>query len=254
MPASTARARLTAGASLLAAAALVVATLYSGTVSGQEPGDEPQGLIQVTQDLDDPGNLPCEDFADAVSVEYVQSPEPFPLGSWKVVVIVSAPLCDPVDAVAAAYEMPPEGTPWPDNWWEAARSTWWPNFFPPLPPGFPRPPTPDTSYAWPQVLRETADFTLDAPGATTVTFAQECDPLQFDVLRATGRDDTPEVIDPTTGQFHSPLLFAPTYGLGAGGSARQYWPPSELCTPPPPPPRDDRPTTTTTTTTAPPPS
>ena len=71
-------------------------------------------------------------------------------------VTASAPLCDPINAVAAVYAMPGNGI------------------------------------AWPQVLVDSKRFTLQAAGVTEIRFTKGCAPQQFDVL--TGA--TPQVIAP----------------------------------------------------------
>ena len=252
MSGTTERARLTAGFSVAAVSVLLLGSILSGTVSGVEPGDAPPPTVLIEQFTIEDDEATCESWEDAVSVEYVDDPEPAPFGSFQVIITLDAPLCEPVEAVAAAYLMPPRGNPWPADWWEVAQDTWWPNFFPPIPDGFPAPPTPDTSYAWPQELATYEYFTLGDAGDTVITFLKGCDPLQFDVIRSEGAGvdaDAPQFIDPASGDMHGPLLFPPTYGFGAGGSAVQYYPPrgcDRRTT------TDDDPgeTTTTTTTTA----
>ena len=76
---------------------------------------------------------------------------------FKLTVVNPTNLCDPVDAVAAIYAMPTDGS------------------------------------VWPQTLSSTEDFTISTASVTTITFSKDCDPAQFDVL--TG--DTPPVIAPT---------------------------------------------------------
>jgi len=71
-------------------------------------------------------------------------------------VIVSAPLCDPIDPVAAVYAMPLEGG------------------------------------AWPQTLVETKGFRVQEPGTTQITFTKRCAPVQFDVING----PTPPTVAP----------------------------------------------------------
>jgi hypothetical protein len=94
---------------------------------------------------------PCLDPFFALSNTVSNTAEAF-----VVRVIVGAPLCYPLDAAAAIYDMPGDGV------------------------------------AWPQRLAERLDFTLDEPGVLEVTFTKGCGASQFDVL--TG--ETPETISP----------------------------------------------------------
>lgn len=114
------------------------------------------------QDLDQPSSVeveftpsgetgPCRDPFFALSNTVADTPETFVLR-----VTVAAPLCYPLEAAAAIYEMPGDGE------------------------------------AWPQTLAERLDFTLSEPGVLVVTFTKGCGAAQFDVL--TG--ETPETISP----------------------------------------------------------
>lgn len=87
---------------------------------------------------------------------------------FRLTVIVDQPLCEPIEAKAAVYQMP------------------------------------FTDEQWPQTLVEVEPFTIQEAGTYEVTFLkdEECINLQFDVL--TG--DTPDTIAPL-GQWHGPLLF-----------------------------------------------
>jgi LPXTG-motif cell wall-anchored protein len=87
---------------------------------------------------------------------------------FRLTVRVEKPLCDPIEAKAAVYQMP------------------------------------FTDDEWPQTLVEVEPFTVQAAGTYEVTFLkdEECINLQFDVL--TGA--TPDTIAPL-GQWHGPLLF-----------------------------------------------
>lgn len=76
--------------------------------------------------------------------------------SFKLTIAAAAPPCAPIDAVAAIYAMPGNGTPWP------------------------------------QTLAERMPFRIDKAGVTEVTFDKTCDAVQFDVL--TGA--TPKTIAP----------------------------------------------------------
>jgi hypothetical protein len=86
---------------------------------------------------------------------------------FRLTVVNPTPLCDPVDAVAAIYGMPDNGT------------------------------------QWPQQLLLTKKFTIGDASTTQITFSKDCTPVQFDVL--TG--ETPKTIDFPGGPFHGPLLF-----------------------------------------------
>lgn len=113
---------------------------------------------------------------------------------FRLVVTSATKPCDPIAAAAVAYRMPTDGQ-------------------------------------WPQKLVERRDFTISAASTTTITFAKECVPFQFDVI--TGA--SPAVIAPE-GPWHGPLLFP-----GDTGTSQQYMPPA-----------DCKPTTPTTPTVAPP--
>ncbi len=85
---------------------------------------------------------------------------------FRLTVIAAQAPCTPIEAKAVVYAMPGNGE------------------------------------QWPQTLVEVVPFTISTAGTTEITFAKECDPVQFDVL--TGA--TPAVISPL-GEFHGPLLF-----------------------------------------------
>jgi LPXTG-motif cell wall-anchored protein len=103
----------------------------------------------------DPEQGPCvvrnPPLVDPLSNFVRSTPEEFRLR-----IIVSEPLCEPIEATAVIYAMPGNGE------------------------------------SWPQRFVEKLDFTLQEAGETVVTFTKTCDPVQFDVI--TGA--TPEVIDP----------------------------------------------------------
>lgn len=127
--------------------------------------------------------------ADAMSMTKVTKPE-----SYSFVVTVKTDLCTPIDAKAAAYAMP-DNRAWP----------------------------------WPQTLVETKDVNLGPAGVTTVTFAKDCDPVQFDLFTGAA----PAKIDPF-GSHHGPLLFPHKDKFNTSGSAYQYWPLRSQCEEPTP--------------------
>jgi LPXTG-motif cell wall-anchored protein len=127
------------------------------TVVVPEPVEEPPAVEPEVKNITivqtpDPVQGPCQPIpASALSNYVLSNPEVFRLR-----IVLSAPLCEPLEAVAVIYAMPGNGE------------------------------------SWPQTLVERLPFTLLEAGTTDVTFTKTCDPVQFDVL--TGA--TPEVIAP----------------------------------------------------------
>jgi hypothetical protein len=142
----------TFGALVLAAGLLVLAgpwTAGAGAVTG---GDyPPTSSVQVTFTPSTQGEG-CVPFPVGVQHAPQNSSSDFRLR-----VVVTQPLCQPVRATAAIYAM----TAYPS--------------------------------AWPQTLTATASFTLGPAGTTVVDFTKGCQAAQFDVV--TGA--TPQVISPT---------------------------------------------------------
>lgn len=130
--------------------ALVAATFaLAPAASAQDPA-QPSSVSIVSTPSGASG--PCMDPALALRHEVRNDDDRFVLR-----ITVSAPLCSPLDAAAAIYDMP------------------------------------DNGQAWPQQLRERRDFRLQAAGVTEVVFAKGCGASQFDVI--TGA--TPQTISPT---------------------------------------------------------
>jgi LPXTG-motif cell wall-anchored protein len=140
------------------------------TVEGEQPAApeettttvDPESRIRIV--ITPSGNEdPCVDKALGLQRD-VESTDEF----FRLTVRVEKPLCEPIEAKAAVYQLPGGGE------------------------------------EWPQTLVEVEPFTIQEAGAYEVTFLkdEECVDLQFDVL--TG--ETPETIAPL-GQWHGPLLF-----------------------------------------------
>lgn len=118
----------------------------AGAAGAQEGGDEIDIVATPA-----PGDGPCRS-ADAALRHQVLHDD----ATYTLRIDVTAPLCEPVDAVAAIYAMPGNGA------------------------------------AWPQRLLQTEGFTLGEPGVVDVVFSKTCRPVQFDVV--TGA--TPAIISP----------------------------------------------------------
>lgn len=127
--------------------------------------------------------------------------------TYSFVVTVETDLCSPVSAAAAAYAMP-DNRVWP----------------------------------WPQMLVEKVDVTFQDAGVTTITFAKDCDPIQFDLVNGA----TPDVINLVPFEPHGPLVFPHTDQFNTNGSAYQYWPPVDRCVEPTSTTNPDSPTSSTT--------
>jgi hypothetical protein len=135
----------------LAAATIGAAALLAlPATAGAQATDEPSTVDVQFTPSGETGQ--CRDPFFALSNTVSSSPEAFVLR-----VTVAAPLCHPLPAAAAIYEMPGDGV------------------------------------AWPQTLAERLDFTLYEPGVMEITFTKGCGAAQFDVL--TGA--TPGTISPT---------------------------------------------------------
>ncbi|HNJ70178.1 MAG TPA: hypothetical protein PKX97_13045, partial [Microthrixaceae bacterium] len=106
---------------------------------------------------------------------------------FRIVITSATKPCNPIAAAAVAYAMPKGASP--------------------------------AGGQWPQTLVERQDFTIAEASTTTITFAKECDAVQFDVI--TG--ESPQTISPT-GPWHGPLLF-----VGDTKTSEQYFPPMEKC-------------------------
>lgn len=109
-------------------------------------------------------NSPCVPAANAISSGTLTAWPVSDAATFTVTINASVPLCEPINATAVVYGMPGGGV------------------------------------AWPQTLKETEAFTLQAAGQTVITFSKACDPVQFDIT--TGNN--PQVIN--TGFDHT-LLF-----------------------------------------------
>ena len=94
---------------------------------------------------------PCLPAAFALSRTVIST-----LDVFRLHIVVSAPLCEPIQAAAVVYGMPGGG------------------------------------FAWDQTLLERTNFTISAAGTIDVTFHKTCHPAQFDVI--TG--DSPTIIGP----------------------------------------------------------
>lgn len=130
---------------LCGAALLLGSSLSTGTAGAT-------GTITVVQ-TPIPNDGDCDPLGRLQWTYTTESTSEF----FKLTVVNPTNLCDPVDAVAAIYAMPKDGS------------------------------------VWPQTLSATEDFTISTASITTITFSKDCDPAQFDVL--TGA--TPPVIAPT---------------------------------------------------------
>lgn len=120
--------------------------LGSGTAAAQDGSDDID--VVRTHSGEDGACLPAR---AALSHETIHDESTYTLR-----IHVAAPLCTPVDAVAAIYSMPGNGA------------------------------------AWPQRLSQTESFTLEEAGQVDVVFTKTCEPVQFDVV--TGA--TPAIISP----------------------------------------------------------
>lgn len=141
------------GMSIVAAVAmLLISMVFTGMAPGAsaEPSSSSSSNIEIIQ-TPSGATGPCLPPALGLRHRIVNTPETFTL-----VITVIAPLCTPVNPVAAIYAMP------------------------------------SRNVAWPQTLVETQRFTLREPGVTEVIFTKTCDPVQFDVING----PTPPVIAP----------------------------------------------------------
>ena len=177
--------RRSRGALSLAVAGLaVIAASFFGTATAgaAEDGEEAAPIITITQEpIAVDGE--CNPLAQAQLTYTTESTDEF----FKLVVTSAPAPCDPIAAAAVAYAMPAGASP--------------------------------DGGQWPQTLAERVDFTISEASVTTITFAKDCDALQFDVI--TG--ESPETISPT-GPWHGPLLF-----VGDTNTSQQYFPPAEQC-------------------------
>lgn len=136
-----------AAAVVISATCVLMGPAASASVA---QGGEGNGNISVTQ-------LPSSSFGFCAPARMALSRSVHSDDStFRLRIDVSAPLCEPIDAVAAIYAMPGGGV------------------------------------AWPQQLVEREAFTIRDAGVVTVTFTKTCAPVQFDVL--TGA--TPATIAP----------------------------------------------------------
>lgn len=172
---------------VIATAAVAVLALTSLAMSGVASGaDDETSMISVAFVAAQSQGEGCASAADSLSFKKVTTPK-----SYSFVVTVSTDLCTPISAKAAAYAMP-NNRSWP----------------------------------WPQTLVKTEEVPLGPAGVTTVTFAKDCDPIQFDlVIGATPASVNP--FEPLT--YHGPLLFPHTDKYNTSGTAYQFWPPREGC-------------------------
>lgn len=139
-------------AAVIAAAGALLAPAGAASAAGAAvaQAESGHGNISITT-LPSPGIGICAPARMALS-RTVHSDE----STFRLRIDVAAPLCEPIDAVAAVYAMPGGGV------------------------------------AWPQRLVEREEFTIRDAGVVTVTFSKTCAPVQFDVL--TGA--TPPTIAP----------------------------------------------------------
>lgn len=131
------------------ASCVLHATLVSSNAGAAVERDD-ASAVSIRQTAD-PGQGPCATPLVALSNTVASDADSFTL-----VVRSSAPLCTPLQATAAVYEMPGDGV------------------------------------AWPQRLAEAVPFTISAAGTTTIEFTKPCTAVQFDVV--TGA--VPELISP----------------------------------------------------------
>lgn len=170
---------------VVATIAVMVVALVSLAMSGVASGAGGETpMISVSFDPGQSQGQGCATAANALSFKKVTTPD-----TYSFVATVSTDLCTSIDAKAAAYAM-----------------------------------SNNRSWPWPQTLVETQEVPLGPAGVTTVTFAKDCDPIQFDLVIGA----TPETIDPF-GSHHGPLLFPHTDQFNTSGSAYQYWPLSAGC-------------------------
>jgi len=151
-------------------------------VEAQEPAAEVDGVITITQ-APLPFDGQCNPLAQA-QLTYTTTSD---ADVFRMVITSATKPCNPIAAAAVAYAMPKGASP--------------------------------AGGQWPQTLVERKDFTIAEASTTTITFAKECDALQFDVI--TG--ESPQTISPT-GPWHGPLLF-----VGDTKTSEQYFPPMEKC-------------------------
>ncbi len=151
-------------------------------VEAQEPAAEVDGVITITQ-APLPFDGQCNPLAQA-QLTYTTTSD---ADVFRMVITSATKPCNPIAAAAVAYAMPKGASP--------------------------------AGGQWPQTLVERKDFTIAEASTTTITFAKECDAVQFDVI--TG--ESPQTISPT-GPWHGPLLF-----VGDTKTSEQYFPPMEKC-------------------------
>ncbi len=148
----------------------------------EQPAEEADGIITITQ-APLPFDGQCNPLAQA-QLTYTTTSD---ADVFRMVITSATKPCNPIAAAAVAYAMPKGASP--------------------------------AGGQWPQTLVERKDFTIAEASTTTITFAKECDALQFDVI--TG--ESPQTISPT-GPWHGPLLF-----VGDTKTSEQYFPPMEKC-------------------------
>ena len=148
----------------------------------EQPAEEADGIITITQ-APLPFDGQCNPLAQA-QLTYTTTSD---ADVFRIVITSATKPCNPIAAAAVAYAMPKGASP--------------------------------AGGQWPQTLVERQDFTIAEASTTTITFAKECDAVQFDVI--TG--ESPQTISPT-GPWHGPLLF-----VGDTKTSEQYFPPMEKC-------------------------